>query len=137
MHGFANLSTLHDQCRLYALTYGNQIVMHGRYGKQRRDECTLHSLFNGRTFQHLIRQDDIVEAIVYRLFRVLAKLIQCFLQVFSSLRSFTFLELGFEYHVQFDGLKPLIPDVAENVELRVVQYRMRQSHHLTIRFVWI
>ena len=74
-----------------------------------------------------VGKHDVVHSFVDGFFRLLAEGCQCFLQ---SLAPFC----HFEEQGQFHGLEAFVPDVAENIQLGVVQDGMVQPHHLAMVF---
>ena len=116
MHGLMNLARLHNQCRLDTLAHTDQIVMHGTHCQKTR-YC--HMLLIHVT----VSQDDVVVSFIYRLLSTLAELVERRLQVVG------------EKHRQLDGVEAFVANIAQNVKLRVVQYRVRQTHHLAVRLV--
>ena len=74
-----------------------------------------------------VGKHDVVHSFVDGFFCLLAEGCQCFLQ---SLAPFC----HFEEQGQFHGLEAFVPDVAENIQLGVVQDGMVQPHHLAMVF---
>ena len=122
MHRLTNLPALDDQRRLDPLASGNQVMVHGADSQQRRD---------GRMgLVHVaIRQNDVVHPVIDAFLRLAAEVGQGPAQV-GRRRGGTF--RAFEQDRQLDGVEALVTDVAEQVELRVGQDRMRQAHHLAV-----
>ena len=120
MHHLAHLSAFYNQRGLYTFLHADKVMVHGTYGKQGRD---------GGVFRidASIRQDDIVYAIIYRLFGFLAQLGQGFLQ---SCLPFA----DFEERRKLHGIEALIADVAENVQFGIGKDGMRKAHHLAMAF---
>ena len=72
-----------------------------------------------------VREDDIVVSFLDAALGILAEFIQGITQVAGK------------GHRQLYGIEPFVTDIAEDVQLGVVQYRMGQPHHLAVAFVWI
>ena len=121
MHYLANLTALNHQGCLYALSYRYEVVMHRANGQQRGDS-------RHRGVDVAIGKDDVVDPLVDRLLRLAAELTQGLLQSGTT-------PLGLEEHWQFGALESLVADVAEQVELRIGQDGVVQTHHLTVAFV--
>ena len=77
-----------------------------------------------------VGKNDIVHAILHRLRRLLAKVVEREAHGLLGV-----VGAGVEEHGQFDGLETLVTDIAENVELAVVEHRVRQAHHFAMRLV--
>ena len=118
MHGLVDLSRFDYQRRLHTFAHADQMVMHGTYSQQTRDGNMLLIHF-------AIGKYDVVVTFIYRLLCSLAERPKCTFQISS------------EEHRQLDGVESLVTNVAKDVQLHVVQYRMRQSHHLAVRLVRI
>ena len=73
-----------------------------------------------------VGEDDIVHPVVHRRFGFSAQVVQGFLQGGFSAGC---LKCDRELH----GVEAFIPDVAEDVQLRVGQHGMGQAHHLAVR----
>ena len=75
-----------------------------------------------------VAQDDIADSVIYALFGLVTELFQCIAQ--------PALTLGYgEQNGQFGGVEALVAYVAQDVELRVVEHGMRQTHHLAVRLI--
>ena len=112
VHRLANLAALHNQGCLHTLAYANQMMMHGRDGKQRGDESPRSPPFGPRGgYISFIGQDDVVVAIVNSFLGILTKFVQSIPQVFTRLQPIRLPSLGEGLGVgqcQFNRLKPLI-----------------------------
>ena len=75
-----------------------------------------------------VAQNDVVIALVHATLCILAQFVDGLSQSFLSFGA------G-EEHGQLHGVESLVSDVAEYVQLCVVQDGMRQAHHLTVGFV--
>ena len=109
VHRLANLAALHNQCRLNALAYTDEVVMYGRDSKERGNESltpnsltpgslTPNSLTpdpspKGEGSGYFICQNDIVVAIIHGLLCVFAELVKSHPQCFSGLSVYTPLSL--------------------------------------------
>ena len=116
MHGLMNLARLHNQSGLNTLAHTDQIVMHCTHSQKARDG---HVLFIHIT----VSQDDVVVAFVNRLLGTFAELVERSFQVIG------------EEHRQLDGIEALVADIAQDIKLRIVQYRMWQTHHFAVCLV--
>ena len=136
VHRLAYLAALHYQRCLHALADAYQVVVHRRDSQQRRYDTAPRASEGGVCLAHFlfpVGQDDVVITVIYRLFRILAQLVQCRAQTLPSLGGAG----GSERDRQLDGVKTFISDVAQYVELRVVQHRMRQANHLAVSLVGV
>ena len=121
MHCLTYLTALDDKGCLHTLADRDKVMMNGRYGQQRRD--------GGMSLIDVaVAENDVVIAVVNTAFGVLAQLVESVAESFLALGTL-------EEDRQFHGVETLIANVAEDVELRVVQDRMRQAHHLTVGLV--
>ena len=118
VHGLANFSALHDQRRLHAFAYGNQVMVYGADGQQRRDGGML--LVNVA-----VGENDVVHALVHAALGFVTEAVQRLLQSFRPL-------FRIEEHGELLCLESLIADVAKNIQLRVGQDGLRQTHHLAV-----
>ena len=123
MHRLAYLARLHDEGRLHALAHADEVVVYGRDGQQRGDGHV-------RLIGLAVGEDDVVVALVHRFLRPAAEVVERLAQAVAAFCSV-------EEDGQLDGVEALVADVAEDVELGVVQYRMRQAHHLAVGLVGI
>ena len=123
VHHLAYFAALHDECGLHALLHRNQMMMHGAHGKQRGDGGV-------GGVDAAVGKNDIVHAILHRLRRLLAKVVEREAHGLLGV-----VGVGVEEHGQFDGLETLVTDIAENVELAVVEHGVRQAHHFAMRLV--
>ena len=73
-----------------------------------------------------VAQNDIVHSVRNGLLGFFAQVVQGLLQSGFSLAHL-------EYDREFHGIESFIPDVAEDVQLRIVQDGMGQTHHLAVR----
>ena len=96
-------------------------MVHGADGQQRRYGCMggVHTP---------VGQDDVVHSIIHGLFRLPAQSVQGGQKSRPAFRHV-------EKHGQLDSLETFVPDVAQYVELGVVQHRMRQPDHLAMLLV--
>ena len=69
MHHFANLTTLHNQGGLHALTNANQIVVDSRNSQQRWDGGMM-------LIDIAVAQDDVVHTFINALLSLLAKVFE-------------------------------------------------------------
>ena len=79
-----------------------------------------------------VRQDDVVHPVIDTFLRLAAEVGQGPAQVGRRRPG---IRRAFEEHRQLDGVEALVTDVAEQVELRIGQDRMRQAHHLAVVLV--
>ena len=136
MHSLAYLAALYYQRRLHALANAYQVVVHSRYRQQRGDETSPSPSKRGENLAHFlfaVGQDDVVIAVIDSLFRILAQFVQCSPQALTALGR---IGAGERYR-QLYSVKALIPDVAQDIELRVVEHRMWQAHHLAVCLIWV
>ena len=75
-----------------------------------------------------VAEDDIVVAFIHAALRILAELVESVAQ--SGFALCTLKEYG-----QFDRVETLVTDVAEDIQLGVVQDGMGQTHHLAVGLV--
>ena len=105
MHHLTNLSRLYYQGCLHTLTHGNEIVVDGAHGEQRR---------NGRMVlvDGTVGEDDVVVALVDTVLGFVAEVLESLVETFLA-------KFCLEDDRQLDGVESLISDVAQNVELGV------------------
>ena len=72
---------------------------------------------------------DVVVAVVNAALCLLAQTVEGLAQSVFSL-------CALEEYRQLHGIEALVAYVAQNVELGVVKYRVRQTHHLAVCLVW-
>ena len=121
MHHLAYLATLHHESGLHALLHGDEMMVHGTDGKQRRDG----SMFG---INVAVGEDDVVHPLADRRLGLPAQSGQSFLKALLSLADR-------EQRGKLHRLETLITDVAKDVKLRIVQDRMREAHHLAMALV--
>ena len=95
-------------------------MVYGTYSQQRRNGCMC-------CINLTIGKNDVVYPFIHCRLGFLAQLIQCLTQTFRS-------SCCIEQHRQFHGIEPFIANVAQYIKLRIVQNRVWQTHHLTMRF---
>ena len=101
VHHLAQLAGLHHQSGLHALLHGDQMMVHGADRQERWNDCLL--------LIHVpVAQDDVVDTLIHRLFRLAAQLIERAFQTGVTLLN---LKQGGQLHT----LKTFVADVAENV----------------------
>ena len=130
VHRLTNLSTFHNQCCLHTFPNGDEIVVNGRNGKEGGD-VTFSFLPQREGISGFVSQDDVVITIVHRFLSVLAEFVQRIPQTLPSLGGVW----GGKRQRQFHSVEALVAYVAKYIELCVVQYWMRQSHHLTVALI--
>ena len=121
MHHLTNLAALHNQGGLYTLLYRNEIMVYRTHCQQARNGCPL-------LVDVTVRENDVVHTFIHTRLCLLA-------QILDSLSQSTRTFFNVEQHGEFLRLETLVADVAENVQLRVGQHRLWQSHHLAVRSV--
>ena len=118
VHGLTDLTALHYQGGLDAFAHRYQVVVHRRYRKQTRD-CDMGLV------HFTVGKYNVVVSLVHTPFCILAEFIDGSAHVAG------------ECHRELDGIEPLIADVAQQIELCIVQYGMRQADHLAVALVGI
>ena len=121
MHGLPYLAALYYQSRLHPLAHGYQVVVHGAHGEQARDGGMV-------AVGPAVGQNDVVDALVDAALRLLAQAVEGLAESLLALAAL-------EGDGQLDCVEALVAYVAQYVELRVVQYGVRQSHHLAVGLV--
>ena len=122
MHGLADLAAFDDQGSLDALSDLYEMVVDGAHSQQRR--------YGGMCFvDTTVGEYDIVDAFVDTVAGLFAEVFNCVPEVGSS-----FLPIvgDLEKNRELYGREALVADVAEQVELGIRQYRMRQTDHLAV-----
>ena len=120
VHHLANLAAFYNQCGLHAFLNGDEVMMDSANRQQRRD--------GGMGVVHkTVAQNDIVHSVRNGLLGLFAQVVQGLLQSGFSLAHL-------EYDREFHGIESFIPDVAEDVQLGVVQHGMGQAYHFAMAF---
>ena len=118
VHHLTNLTALHNQSGLHTLLHTDEVMMHRTHRQQARDGSTL-------LVDVSIGKDDVVHALIDRCLSLLA-------EVFDGLTQSAGALLDVEQHGELLGLEALVADVAEDVQLRVRQHWLWQTHHLAV-----
>ena len=95
--------------------------MYGAHGEQRRYGSVVG-------VDVAVGENDVVVAIVDAALSLLAQVVERLAQTVLALAAL-------EYYRQLHGVEALVSDVAQDVELRVCQYGVGQTHHLAVGLV--
>ena len=118
VHHLADFPALHYQSRLHALAHTDEIMVHGTHGQQTGD-CCMAPVYVA------VAEDDVVHTLVHAVLSLTTELLDGFAQSAGTL-------LYLEEHRKFLRVETLVSDVAEDIQLRVCQHRLRQTHHLAV-----
>ena len=118
VHHLAYLATLHHQCCFHAFLNADEVVVHRAHGEQGGDDGMV---FIGSS----VAENDVVHSVVNALLRLAAQVCQRLLQSRAS-------PAVLKEHGQLHCLKTFVTNVAEDVELAVVEHGVRQAHHLAM-----
>ena len=125
VHSLQYLSAFDDKRRLHPLSNGYEVMVHCADCQQRRD-CGM------RGVHVAVRQYYIIETVVHALFGLAAEFVEGAAQIRSGRLAFR----DIEEHRQLYGIEALVTNVAEHIQLRIRQYRVRQTYHLAVVLVW-
>ncbi len=118
MHHLPDLARLDNQGCLHALAHRDEVVVDGTHGQQGwYGDMGLIDI--------AVAEDDVVVAFVDALLGIMAQAVESIAQARFALPCLK--EDG-----QLDGVEALVTDVAEDVELRVGEDGVGQTHHLAV-----